>query len=154
MARVLKAIGLVATLMLASSLAQAEIYRWVDKDGKVQYSDNPPPSANVEKRKLIDNKVEADQNNFETKRAMQIAPITLFVAESCTEVCDQARKLLKGRKAPFSETMIKTQADKDALAQLTGVKEPRVPSLTVGRKAFEGFEAGGWNAALDAVGYS
>ena len=33
-----------AVLTLATS-ASAEIYKWVDKDGKVQYSDTPPPAA-------------------------------------------------------------------------------------------------------------
>lgn len=37
--------ALVATLILAllSLTVGAQVYRWVDKDGKVQYSDQPPP---------------------------------------------------------------------------------------------------------------
>jgi FKBP-type peptidyl-prolyl cis-trans isomerase len=37
---------LLATLALTavSGLSQAEIYKWKDKDGKVRYSDTPPPS--------------------------------------------------------------------------------------------------------------
>jgi hypothetical protein len=35
-------ISLFAALALACSLAQAQAYRWVDKDGKVRYSDVPP----------------------------------------------------------------------------------------------------------------
>ena len=33
-----------AALAIATS-ASAQIYKWVDKDGKVQYSDSPPPAA-------------------------------------------------------------------------------------------------------------
>ena len=33
-------------LMLACVAAQADLYRWVDADGKVQYSDHLPP-ANI-----------------------------------------------------------------------------------------------------------
>jgi hypothetical protein len=34
----------VFALTAVSSLSQAEIYKWKDKDGKVRYSDTPPPS--------------------------------------------------------------------------------------------------------------
>ncbi|EGM68305.1 DUF4124 domain-containing protein [Shewanella sp. HN-41] len=34
-------------LLLFSMLAQATVYRWVDKDGKVHYSDEPHPNAEV-----------------------------------------------------------------------------------------------------------
>jgi hypothetical protein len=36
---------LAATLVLACGLAQAQAYRWVDKDGKVRYGDFPPPGV-------------------------------------------------------------------------------------------------------------
>jgi hypothetical protein len=144
---------LAAALMLCAISAQAEVYRWTDKDGKVHYSDNPPPDANVQQRKLNDNKVEATKQSFETTRAAQAAPVTLYVSTDCKEVCDQARKLLSTRKVPFTETVIKTQADLDALAKLTGTKTPRAPTLLVGSKPMEGFEAGGWNSALDVAGY-
>ncbi len=34
---------LLAGCVLAAFSSNAEVYRWVDKDGKVQYSDKPPP---------------------------------------------------------------------------------------------------------------
>ncbi len=34
-------------LMLFSMLAQAVVYKWVDKDGKVHYSDEPQPDAKI-----------------------------------------------------------------------------------------------------------
>uniref|UniRef100_Q0HQ63 DUF4124 domain-containing protein n=1 Tax=Shewanella sp. (strain MR-7) TaxID=60481 RepID=Q0HQ63_SHESR len=35
------------SLLLLSLLAQATVYKWVDKDGKVHYSDEPHPNAEV-----------------------------------------------------------------------------------------------------------
>lgn len=32
-------------LMMASGLAQAKVYRWVDETGKVVYSQSPPPES-------------------------------------------------------------------------------------------------------------
>ncbi len=34
---------LTVALALVCSSVQAQAYRWVDKDGKVRYSDVPPP---------------------------------------------------------------------------------------------------------------
>ncbi|MDB5802087.1 MAG: hypothetical protein JWL63_3026 [Rhodocyclales bacterium] len=140
-------------LVLCAGSAQAEIFRWTDTDGKVHYSDNPPPEAKVQQRKLRDNKVESTKESYETRQAAQVAPVSLFVATDCKEICDQARKLLSTRKVPFSERMVKTKEDVEALARLTGKKEPRAPTLLVGSKPLEGFEADSWNGALDVAGY-
>jgi Domain of unknown function (DUF4124) len=34
-----------ACLACASFLSHAQVYKWIDKDGKVQYSDKPPPEG-------------------------------------------------------------------------------------------------------------
>jgi hypothetical protein len=144
---------LAALLAVSLGSAQAEVFRWTDKDGKVHYSDNPPPDAKVEQRKMKDNSVDVGDMSFDTKRAAQVAPVTLYVSSDCKEPCDMARKLLKTRKVPFSESMVNTQEQLDALAKLVGKKEPLSPTLKVGSKPIEGFEAGAWNSALDLVGY-
>jgi hypothetical protein len=40
-----KASFICLALLLAASTAFAQMYRWVDKDGKVRYGDTPPPGA-------------------------------------------------------------------------------------------------------------
>lgn len=35
-------------VLLAAATVTAQVYKWVDKDGKVQYSDTPPPNAKSE----------------------------------------------------------------------------------------------------------
>jgi hypothetical protein len=34
-------------LMMFASAAAAQLYKWVDKDGKVRYGDTPPPGVNA-----------------------------------------------------------------------------------------------------------
>ena len=41
----MKASWIFLALLLAASTAFAQMYRWVDKDGKVRYGDTPPPGA-------------------------------------------------------------------------------------------------------------
>ncbi|MEC5398073.1 glutaredoxin family protein [Uliginosibacterium sp. H1] len=132
--------------------AGAQVYRWVDKDGKVTYSDTPPPTGAVQTPKLSGNQVEVDKMSFETKRAVANAPVTLFSAENCKELCERARKLLTDRKVPFSETAVKTPDEAAAAAKRLG-GDVQVPSMMVGSKPLIGFESGQWTAALDAAGY-
>jgi hypothetical protein len=150
---VTKASLLAAVLVVSLGAAQAEVFRWTDKDGKVHYSDNPPIDAKVEQRKMKDNSVESTKQGYETTRAAQLAPITLYVSADCKDACDKARQFLNTRKAPFKEAAITTKEDLDALGKLLGKKDPLVPTLQVGNKPIEGFEAGAWTSALDVVGY-
>jgi glutaredoxin len=139
--------------LVAAGASHSEVYRWVDKNGKVNYSDNPPADANIEQRKINDNNVGVDKVPFEMRQAAEAFPVTLYTNPQCQEYCDSARKLLAQRKIPFTESSVVTKEQIDALLKLTGNKEPRVPVLTVGRKMIDGLESASWNAALDAAGY-
>ena len=41
----MKASWIILALLFAAGTANAQLYRWVDKDGKVRYGDTPPPGA-------------------------------------------------------------------------------------------------------------
>ena len=42
-------------ILLATATVAAQVYKWVDKDGKIQYSDTPPPaSATKTEAKKVD----------------------------------------------------------------------------------------------------
>lgn len=45
---------MIATLAVCSMAMAADIYKWVDADGKVHYSNTPPPNAKVTKVKVDD----------------------------------------------------------------------------------------------------
>lgn len=146
--------SILALAALCASLgAQAEVYRWVDKSGKVNYSDNPPADAAAETRRLHDSKIEQEKLPYETRKAAERFPLVLYTSENCKEACAQARSFLGKRKLPFTEQLMLTKEDHDkALARL-GRKELMVPALTVGNKLVEGFEETSWSAALDYAGY-
>ncbi|MBI5437547.1 MAG: glutaredoxin family protein [Nitrosomonadales bacterium] len=133
--------------------AQAgKLYRWVDTQGKVHYGDTPPAdTARVETKKLSDNVTPVEDLPYETRRAQQNFPVTLYVAENCTDPCDQARGLLTKRGIPFSEKKLVTREDIDAFKALSGFDS--VPALSVGRIFLKGFQANQWNSELDIAGY-
>lgn len=145
--------SLILIALLASLGAQAQVLRWTDKNGRVNYSDTPPSDADAQTRRLYDSRIESEKLPYETRKAAERFPITLYVDESCAEFCGPAREWLQKRKAPFNEKVLKTTEDGEALKQLTGKSKVLVPTLSIGSKIFEGFQASGWSSALDAAGY-
>lgn len=144
---------LLGCLLVWSSGAQAgELYRWVDDKGKVHYGDVPPlDAAEIERKKLSAEVVPSEDMPYETRRAMQHFPVVLYVAENCAEYCRQARDLLSKRGIPFSEKMLVTQEDADALKALSG--SDSVPTLAVGKSYLKGFLESAWHNELDIAGY-
>lgn len=149
----LLALSLLVFSALACSPAQAEIYRWTDKNGVVHYGDNPPPTANTSSPRLSNNQVDVEQLPYAMREAAKSAPITLYVSAECGQICADARQLLSKRKAPFSEKIIASPEEVAALKKLTHSETVRVPVLVVGFSPTVGFEAGAWQRALDTAGY-
>lgn len=133
--------------------AQAgKLYRWVDAQGTVHYGDAPPPDAvRVEKKRLTDSVAPVEELPYETRRALENFPVVLYVADNCTQLCDQARSLLSERGIPYSEKKLQTQPDIDAFKALSG--SDITPTLGVGKSFLKGFLATQWHSELDFAGY-
>lgn len=146
---------LLLSLCLAAGLVQsAELFRWVDADGKVHYTDQPPPASakKVEEKKLGGGStIDTSELPYATRQAMKKSPVTLY-ANDCGEPCKQARDHLTQRGIPFATKNPQTSpADAEVLTKLVGATY--VPVLTVGDAVSKGYEKGAWDAALDAAGY-
>ena len=151
-------LALLATTVLLNSLASAQTttYSWVDpKTGTTVISDQqPPPGAKqIFRRESDDGGTGAEpQIPYATRQAAEKFPVTLYTATNCTDPCTQARGLLNSRGIPFSEKILQSQEDIDALGKLLG-SAATTPTLIVGRQNFKGFEAGAWTSLLDLAGY-
>src|SRR5436190_18835339 len=103
-----------AGLAVAAATAQAQstVYRWVDKNGKVQFTDTPPPAdaKNITERQMGGGAVDEGQAPFATQIATRRHPVTLYGADDC-EPCAQGRALLEKRGVPFSEKNAQKNAD-------------------------------------------
>lgn len=145
---------LIAMLTVCAACgATAETYKWVDKNGKVIFSDTPPPedAKQVEKRRGSTAKSSL-QVPYATKEAMKKHPVSLY-ANDCGDPCTQAKSLLTNRGIPY--TLKNPQASPEDAAELTKlVGALEVPTLVVGKQSpLKGFEAGSWNSILDTAGY-
>ena len=145
----------VAAIASTQAVAQ-QMYRWVDKDGKVHYTQNPPPrdaAKSVQQRRLDSGGPAqgSEQMPYSVRQAVANFPVTLFTSPDCPRGCNEARALLAKRGVPYREISVSDTASKDTLQKMTG--DTQVPSMLVGRSVEKGFEEGGFNSALDAAGY-
>jgi glutaredoxin len=145
---------LVLTLLLALTAgAQAgQLYRWTDEQGRVHYTDQPPPKTarSAEVKKLGDKPTDPNLP-YALQMAIKNYPVTLYNAD-CGDTCSRASALLSKRGVPFTERNAREEEVATALEKLTGGKL-EVPTLLVGKQVIRGFEEGAWNSALDGAGY-
>ena len=133
--------------------AQTNVYRWVDKDGKVHFSDSPPAddAKNVSQKRMGGGGADDIALPFATQAAMRRNPVTLYSSPDCGEYCAQGRALLAKRGVPFAERNAANAAEAEAVEKLIGVRQ--VPVLLIGETVMKGFNEETWTAALDAAGY-
>lgn len=145
---------LVVTLLLAAGAAHAQLYKWVGPDGKVTYSDVPPPKTakQVEQKDLASATGGASTAGlpYELAQAARNHPVTLYTGDKC-DPCDEARSYLKQRGVPFAEKTVTSNDDIARLKQVAG--DSRLPFVTIGRDKHTGFNDGTWGPALSAAGY-
>ena len=150
----LSALILILCALTAQTIYAANLYRWVDADGRVHYTDQPPPptARQAEEKKFGGSYIPVDNMPYATQIAAKKYPVVLY-AGSCGDTCTQARDYLTRRGIPFSEKdPAKSEADSTALKKLIGASE--VPVLLVGDDSkVKGFEASSWDALLDAASY-
>jgi glutaredoxin len=142
----------VALLFAAAAAAQA--YRWVDKDGKVHYSQTAPQptdATKVQKRSVGGSMIETSQLPYATQQAAKNFPVTLYTSENCVEPCKDARTLLSQRGIPFREVAVSDENTRAELKKVSGGDE--IPVLTIGKQVTKGYSADAWHAALDNAGY-
>jgi glutaredoxin len=144
-------VALVAMLLAASAAAQ--VYRWIDEQGRVRYSDTPPPPTAKEKKRFGPTQQERSRAaNKALAGAAEKFPLTLYSSPTCTEACTAARAALNKRGVPFREVQVWDEETNQELKRVSGGNE--VPVLMVGeRAAVKGFEQAQYDHALDAAGY-
>ena len=140
-----------ALAYLLSGYADAQLYKWVSADGKVTYSDTPPPAG----AKQLGTKASAgESSNISLPEDLAAAvgknPVTLYAGASC-EPCNEGRTLLKQLGIPFSEKTVSTTEDLDKLKKVSG--QTQLPVLVISNSKFRGFSEAEWRVALTSAGY-
>lgn len=146
-------LSLLLLALAATSASAQQVYRQVDKNGKVVFSDQPP-AADARPATPRAGAAPSDSGGaalpYELQQVVQRYPVTLYTRDDCAP-CDTGRSLLSTRGVPFAERQIKTNEDGDALQRLSG--QNSLPLLTIGSQQLKGFSDGEWSQYLDAAGY-
>lgn len=143
---------LFVTMLFAIPDTHAQMYKWVGANGKIVYSDTPPP-ANA--KKLASKSMETSSlSNVKLPPELQAAvsknPVVFYSTSNCS-ACNEARTMLKKNGIPFTEKTIKTDEDINKLKQISG--DSTLPLIFVNKSKFLGFNEEEWRTALTAGGY-
>jgi glutaredoxin len=143
---------LVLTLVFVAQLAGAQQYRWLDENGRVHYTDTPPPptAREVQRKRLKGNAV-GSQGSYELAAAVKNSPVTLYSHPDCKDLCQLAREVLNKRGVPFTEVSANDEAKIEELRRVSG--GANVPVLVVGGQVETTISAAAYNRALDVAGY-
>lgn len=126
---------LILLALLLAWPASAGVYKWTDAQGRVQYSDSPPPAARATQLRL-----QTYTGPVEVNRAIGAdSGVTIYTTEWCG-VCQRAKAFFKQNGVPFREWDVeKTEYGAIKFKQLGG---SGVPVITVGAEKMMGFDAG------------
>jgi len=147
-------VAVAVALAGAATAAGAQTYRWIDQNGRVHYSDTPPPpqaARQVEKRSLQSSVIETSSLPYGLQQAAKANPVTLYTYSGCKEACANARRLLDKRGVPYKEVSVDEPAKREELKRVSG--DTNVPVLVVGKAVKQGYEESMYNVALDEAGY-
>jgi glutaredoxin len=145
-----------AGLLLGAAAVSAQtVYRTVGADGRVTYSDQPPPpGAAVQAKTDVGTPGAGPAPRLALPYALQQVasrfPVALYTGADCAP-CDSARQLLRTRGVPFTERTVQTNEDIDALKRISG--DTSLPFGSIGGQQIRGFSDLEWTQYLDAAGY-
>jgi hypothetical protein len=144
-----------ALLLLISGLAAAQVqqvYRYIDLDGRVVYSDKPPPpnAKDAQAKRIGANSIETSDLSYATAQAQERYPVTLY-SFSCGVVCDTAQGVLNKRGVPHTLIDVSVGDGAERLKRLSGGLD--APTIQVGDQYATGFNEGKWQAMLTDAGY-
>jgi glutaredoxin len=148
------AIVMLVLALLACAAQAQQIYRWVDANGRVQYSaDKPPAGAEA---KVVQQRVNSVGGNASAAAKAPVAgskakpPVKMYATDWCP-YCRQAREYFSRNGIAYSELDIeKSQSAKSEYQSIGG---RGVPVILVGEQRMNGFSEPRMAQMLKAAGY-
>jgi glutaredoxin len=168
--------AVVVLAWLPLTVAAQALYKIIGPDGRITYSDQAPAGTSARVTALTGdgraasaapaasgasasaratnptNAATGPQSALPTDLRGLVSryPVTLYAASDCAP-CTTGRNLLRQRGIPFSEKIVDSDDDVDAMSRITGART--LPALTVGKQALRGYAEADWTEFLDAAGY-
>lgn len=133
-------------LLSASQPGFSEIYKWVDQDGKVRFSDKKPQKGNpAETIKLKINTVKVPKiyhnssaDDYASASGSPAHKKVIIYGATWCGVCKQAKKYFNRQGIPYQEYDVETSAK--GRKDFKRLKGKGVPIIFVGKKRMDGFD--------------
>jgi glutaredoxin len=144
-------------LTLLAALPCHAQFKVVGPDGKVTYTDRPPSAQEGKVSSLGLRQPataaggDASALPLELRQPVTRYPVTLYVIGGACDPCESARQMLRQRGIPYTEKLVQTNEDGEALERLTGGRD--APTLAIGTQTLRGLAPEVWGSYLDAAGY-
>ncbi|KJS09736.1 MAG: glutaredoxin family protein [Gammaproteobacteria bacterium BRH_c0] len=129
-----RTVTLAIFLLAATSLSQAQVYKWTDAEGKVHFSDKKPESVVAEELTLEVNTY--TQVTFE-KSIYDVGPEVVMYATDWCGYCKKARRYFKKNNIAYKEYDI--EKNSKARRKYKAMGATGVPVILVGNKRMNGF---------------
>lgn len=143
-------IAVQAIIMPTTDILYAQqVYKSVDKQGRVTYSEVPPAPSTGDK--LVGDSASSNPSlPYALQQVVSRYPVTLYTNADCAP-CINARIMLTQRGVPFTERLIASNEDIDAYKRLNS--DNSLPMVTIAAQQLKGYEETEWTKYLDAAGY-
>jgi len=144
---------LLFAILIVPLLVSSEVYKWTDAQGRIHYSDSPPPEAKAKQVKI---KVSSIQGPAVVS-ALSDAPaakskekVRIYTTPWCG-YCKKAKAHLAGKGVLYEE--VDVEASEQGRSEFTRIGGRGVPVILVGRQRMDGFSAAGLDEMLAAAGW-
>lgn len=105
----MKAVILLLSMLLGSfTVANAEVYKWVDEDGSVHFSDSPPPKQKTEEVRMQGASTPSPQRLASARSSEPASAAGTAEEPSAREICSKAIRNLR-RYSPAWERKIEAK---------------------------------------------
>ena len=131
---------IISAYVMIPNASWAEIYRWVDENGKVHFSDKPSRSHSSQEVKLRINTYEGvtyDTSSIDVGRKK----VVMYSASWCG-VCKKAKRYFAEKGIKYTEYDVENNAEAKLAFKKLGGKG--VPIILVGRQRMNGFSVDGF----------
>ncbi len=123
----------------------AEIYKWVDADGNIQFSNTAPRGRAAEEVKLEINSITIPRVNINPNSTATSRRVVIYTTDWCG-YCKKAKKFMRKNKIVFTEYDIEKSAR--AKREYQSLNGRGVPLIVVGDKTLSGFSPASLMALL------
>lgn len=148
-----KLLLLIPILLLTTvDVVNAELFKWVDSNGKVHYSDSKPAHAKRSTTLKIDSVPSLSSDSEKTTPVKEstdsVETVDLYTTSWCP-YCANARAFLQANNIPFNDYDIEKDTDAAQRKQQLDSDYTGVPLAVIKGKIIRGFSESSYQQALN-----